>query len=129
MAFATRFVVPIAFSALVLLAGCGDSSGPVKPTAPPTGGFSVADLKGTYVFSIVGSDASNNFLAMTGAFTATGTAGNSGITDGTIDINDSGFSAPITNNPITGGSYTVTADGRGQATPGMLIMMGEAIFM
>jgi hypothetical protein len=116
MAFATRFVVPIAFSALVTLAGCGDSSGPVKPTPPPTGGFSVADLKGTYVFSIVGSDASNNFLAMTGVFTATGTAGNGGITDGTIDINDSGLSTPITNNPITGGSYTVTADGRGQAT-------------
>ena len=115
MEFATRFVVPLAFSALTILAGCGGDSGPAKPTPPPTGGFSVANLKGNYVFSIVGSDASNNFLAMTGVFTATGTAGSGGITGGTIDINDSA-TAPITNSPITGGSYTVTADGRGQAT-------------
>lgn len=116
MAIGTRCALTIALSTAVLLSGCGGGNGSAKPTPPPSGGFSVANLKGTYVFSLTGSDANNNFVAMTGVFTATGTAGTSGISGGTIDINDSGLNAPITNSPITGGNYTVTADGRGQAT-------------
>jgi hypothetical protein len=97
---------------LAILAGCGSSANPVVP--PPTGSFTNADLNGTYVFSIVGSDNVGSFVAITGAFTANGMGGNGGITGGTIDINDSS-TTPVTNSPITGGSYTVTADGRGQA--------------
>jgi hypothetical protein len=114
MAIGTRFVLPVALSTLAVLAGCGGGNGTAKPTPPPSGGFSVANLKGTYVFSLTGSDVNNNFVTMTGVFTATGTAGNSGISGGVIDINDS--ASVFTSNAITGGSYTVTADGRGQAT-------------
>jgi hypothetical protein len=114
MAVGSRFVLPIALSTLAVLASCGGGNNTAKPTPPPTGGFSVANLKGTYVFSLTGSDVNNNFVAMTGLFTATGAAGNSGISGGVLDINDSG--SGFTSNPITGGSYTVTADGRGQAT-------------
>ena len=52
---------------------------------------------------------------MTGSFTANGTGGSNSITGGAIDINDSGFTSPLTNNPITGGTYSVGADGRGEA--------------
>ena len=106
----------IAFFALVFLAACGSNSNTSTP--PPTGGFSNSNLKGTYVFSIVGSDstANNNFLAIAGTFTANGTGGNGGITGGTLDINDAGFTAPAANISITGGTYAVTSDGRGQAT-------------
>jgi hypothetical protein len=106
----------IAFFVLVFLAGCGSSSNTATP--PPSGGFSNSNLKGTYVFSMVGSDstANNNFLAIAGTFAANGTGGNGGITDGTLDINDAGLTAPATNIAITGGTYAVTSDGRGQAT-------------
>jgi len=52
-------------------------------------------------------------MAIAGVVTADG-KGN--ITSGTLDLNDSGFSAPLIANPITGGTYSVTADGRGKAT-------------
>jgi hypothetical protein len=114
MSLRGRIVVPaILLFSIAMLSGCGGSSN--HAVAPPTGGFTNANLKGTYVFSIVGSDSSGNFIAITGAFTANGTGGSGGITGGTIDINDSG-GTPIPNSPITGGTYTVTADGRGQAT-------------
>jgi len=115
MSFCKRVVLPIiAVFFLVFLVACGSST--VKATPPPTGGFSNSNLTGTYVFSTVGSDSAGNFLAITGTFTANGTGGSGGITGGTLDINDSGFTAPLTNNPITGGTYLVTQDGRGQAT-------------
>jgi len=115
MSFCKRVVLPtVAAFFLVFLVACGSSR--TQATPPPTGGFSNSNLKGTYVFSIVGSDSAANFLAITGTFTANGTGGSAGITGGTLDINDSGFTAPLTNNPITGGSYLITQDGRGQAT-------------
>ena len=125
MAIGTRFVLPIALSTLALLAGCGGGNNTAKPTPPPTGGFSVANLKGTYVFSMTGSDLTGNFIAMTGVFTATGTAGNSGISGGIVDINNSG--SGFTSNPITSGNYTVTADGRGQATLATTTPFGSAM--
>jgi hypothetical protein len=116
MQLRNHFVLPvIAGLGLSFLVGCGGS--PNKPIAPPSGGFTNANLKGTYVFSIVGADNVNGtFLATTGTFTANGTGGSGGITGGAIDMNDPSFSSVLRNNPITGGSYTVTADGRGQAT-------------
>lgn len=104
----------IAVLSSAFLAGCGSSS--PEATPPPTGNFTNNSLHGTYVFSIVGSDAQGNFIAITGTFTANGTGGNGGITGGAVDINDPNFLAPVRNSPITGGNYTVTPDGRGRAT-------------
>lgn len=100
----------VALFTLALLAGCGSSS----PTAvaPPSGGFSNSDLNGTYVFSVTGSDSGGVFLTMTGSLAANGSGG---ITGGTVDFLDAEV---IPTNPIaqaiTGGSYSITADGRGQ---------------
>jgi hypothetical protein len=103
----------LAVSALTLLAGCGGSNSP-KAIAPPSGGFSASSLSGTYVFSTTGSDSSgqNAAIVLTGAFAANGTGG---ITGGSIDIEDGSVGVQPAQ-PITGGSYTVTVDGRGLAT-------------
>jgi hypothetical protein len=50
---------------------------------------------------------------MAGTFTANGSLG---ITGGTIDIVDPGFTAPFAGQAISGGSYTIGADGRGTVT-------------
>jgi hypothetical protein len=99
-------------SSLAVLAGCGGGSRN-NPTPPPSGGFLLSDLNGTYVFSTIGVDATNNFLTMVGTFSANGSGG---ITGGTVDINDPGFGIPVRGLAITGGKYSVTSDGRGQAT-------------
>jgi hypothetical protein len=80
--------------------------------APPSGAFSNSDLNGTYVFSSTGSDFSNGFLAVAGAFTADG---NGGITGGTMDVVGVDVNAQTTvAQPITAGAYSVSVDGRGQ---------------
>jgi hypothetical protein len=123
MSYWNRAVVPFAVLALSFLAGCGSSSGPVA-TPPPSGSFSNSNLKGTYVFSVSGTDVNNLPYAIVGTFTANGSGGNGtgGITGGTIDINDATFAesnpviAPISNAPISGSSsYSVGVDGRGKA--------------
>jgi hypothetical protein len=119
-----RLVLPIVLASLAVLAGCGSSSSPVV-VPPPSGSFSNSNLTGTYVFSASGYDQGGSPFAMLGAFTADGTGGNGtgGITGGTVDINDLGFTAltpvvaPISNAAISAGSsYTVGVDGRGKAT-------------
>jgi hypothetical protein len=108
------FSVLIVVSSLAVLSACGSGGSHINPTPPPTGGFTPASLNGTYVFSTLGSDAVNgSLLAIVGTFTANGSGG---ITGGTVDMNDSGFSAPVRGLAITGGKYSVTSDGRGQAT-------------
>jgi hypothetical protein len=107
----------LALFTLALLAGCGGSS----PTgvAPPGGGFSAKNLAGTYVFSSTGLDASSppQVLEIAGTIVANGSGG---ITGGTIDIvgPDVSPATPVAQ-PITGGSYTVGADGRGQLKLGI----------
>jgi len=115
MSLRNRILLPaVALVSLAFLVACSSSSNNGNP--PPSGGFSNSDLKGTYVFSLAGSDAAGDSVAMAGTFVANGTGGSGGITGGTIDVNDDGFtSGPVTNNPITGGTYTVGADGRGEA--------------
>lgn len=107
-----RIVLPVlAVLSLAFLAACGSSSHHVTP--PPTGSFSNSSLSGTYVFSIVGSDdVVGNFQTITGSFSADG-SGNikSG---GAVDFNNEAGESP--NAAVTGGSYKVTSDGRGQAT-------------
>jgi hypothetical protein len=99
----------IALLTLAFLVGCGSSN---SGTPPPSGAFSNANLSGTYVFSITGSDnASGGFQAITGTFSADGNGNvESG---GAVDFNDS--VADSAGTAITGGSYSVTQDGRGQA--------------
>ncbi len=110
MSLRNRLVLPIIFSALALLAGCGSSTN--NAIAPPGGGFTNSNLSGTYVFSTSGTDVNGAPIAITGSFTANGTGGISG---GTIDANDPEIS-PISLQPISGGGYSVTKDGRGRAT-------------
>jgi hypothetical protein len=100
----------IALATFALLVACGGSSSPT-PVAPPSGAFSNSNLNGTYVFSSSGVDANSDFLAMTGTIAANGSGG---ITSGTVDLigQEISLSSPVTQ-PITGGSYSITADGRG----------------
>jgi hypothetical protein len=114
MSLRNRLILPVILSSLAVLAGCGGTSNPVV-TPPPSGSFSNSNLSGTYVFTIIGSvsDATSDFVAITGTFSANGSGS---ITGGTLDANSSALSAPIINDTVTGGTYLVTADGRGQAT-------------
>ena len=114
----------LALCALTFLVACGGGNGnpaPGNPTPPPTGSLTNSELKGTYVFSISGVDASNQPYAMAGTFAANG-AGNAcstkgAITAGTFDINDfADFNPPAAGIQITGGNYCVQSDGRGQLT-------------
>ncbi len=89
-------------------------NGIVNPP-PPVGKFSVASLKGQYAFVTNGESFTGGLsatpLARTGSFTADG-LGN--ITTGVEDVNAAGTVSPALQ--ITGGSYTVNADGRGTLT-------------
>jgi hypothetical protein len=107
-----RLLLPFTLSALIFLAACGDNNR--APSPPPNGGFTNADLSGTYVFTSTGSDSAlGGLLTMAGTFSADG---NGNITTGVVDMNDPNFSGAVTALPITGGTYKVTADGRGTAT-------------
>ena len=120
MSLRNRFLLPVIFSAVGALVGCGGNGVSItRPTPPPTGGFSPSNLNGTYVFSVSGTD--NTQLAAPYAIVGTFSAnGSGGITGGTLDLNDAGFPlsnpviSPVANASITGGSYTLGVDGRGQ---------------
>jgi hypothetical protein len=104
----------IALLTLAFLVGCGSSSHSITP--PPSGGFTDANLSGTYVFSIVGSETvGGDLLSITGTFTANGQGSISG---GAVDFNDSDTNVAASSFPnvaVSSGTYNVTADGRGQA--------------
>jgi hypothetical protein len=109
-------VLLLALSTLTLLVGCGSSNNS-NVVPPPSGSFSASDLNGTYVFSVSGTDADDAPYALVGAFTANGKGGSGGITGGTIDITDPEEGVdPQPDLAISGGSYSVGADGRGQMT-------------
>jgi hypothetical protein len=116
MSARNSIVLLLALSTLALLVGCGSSNN-ATVTPPPSGSFSASDLNGTYVFSVTGTDFAEDPYAIVGAFTANGTGGNNGITGGSIDITDPEEGVdPQPDLAITGGSYSVGADGRGQIT-------------
>jgi hypothetical protein len=120
MSLGSRVVLPIIFSTLMILEGCGGNGLSIaKPVAPPGGKFSNSNLSGTYVFSVSGIDVNGAPYSVLGSFTANGSGGNGpgGITGGTIDMNDADLSTPVPNASIAGNStYTVGIDGRGRAT-------------
>ncbi len=93
-------------------AACSSGGSNVTPP-PPTGNFSAANLNGQYAFVTSGEvftpgSISATPLSRTGSFTADSQGH---ITGGVEDVNLAG----TLNNaiPITGGSYTISADGRG----------------
>jgi hypothetical protein len=108
-----KFVLLLTFFGLAFLVACGGSSSSA-PVKPPSSDFGASSLNGTYVFSSTGLDTSTDplFLMMMGSLTANGSGS---VTGGTVDIIGAkfGISSPAAQ-PITGGSYSVGADGRGQ---------------
>jgi hypothetical protein len=105
----------LAITALLFLAGCSSNGNSItNPVASPSGAFNNSILNGTYVFSLSGTDSQGFVLTAVGTLTANG---GGLITGGTLDINDSGFTAPVANVAIGSSStYNVQVDGRGIAT-------------
>src|SRR5260370_13719029 len=98
--------------AILMVAGCG--GGP-STTGPAPGGFTNANLNGTYAFALSGTNnIAGTFFSVAGSFQANG---NGTITGGTEDFNSPGTATLFTNAPITG-TYAVRSDGR---TAGTLI--------
>jgi hypothetical protein len=100
--------------ALVTVSCGGGGSSPSNTPPPPTGTFTNASLKGTYSFSMSGTDASANpgaFLARIGSFVADG---NGNITMGMEDVLDG--NALNSGVQFTGGSYAIQANGKGTLT-------------
>jgi hypothetical protein len=105
-------VVLAAVAALFAVACNGNKAPSVPP--PVTGGFSNADLKGTYAFSMSGEDGGVNFgafIARVGSFTADG---NGNITAALEDVTDAGSLPQLVQ--FTGGTYSIQANGRGTLT-------------
>jgi hypothetical protein len=114
MSLRNRIILPLAISALIVLAGCGTSNTIANPVAPPTGSFSASSLNGAYVFSVSGVDLQGAPYVLLGSFTANGQGG---ITGGTVDISDFDLTATVPNSAIGSNStYKVNVDGRGQAS-------------
>ena len=99
LALATLFIL--------LVAGCGGST---NSTPTPTGGFSNANINGTFAFSFSGTDANGSFFAIAGSLAANGAGV---ITGGVMDINRA--PSPLTNIALTG-TYNTHPDGRGVVT-------------
>ncbi len=119
MSLRNRLVLPVVLASLGVLVGCGSGGSFTTPIPPPGGSFSNANLNGTYVFSVSGTDMTGAPYAIVGSFTANGSGGNGqgGITGGSIDLNDPGVPTLVSNAAIgSGSSYKVNVDGRGQAT-------------
>jgi len=106
-----RFLTGLVSAAALWTAACGGGGGPTIPPPPPVGNFSNASLNGQYAFVTSGevlTSTTVTSLARVGSFTADGQGH---ITGGVEDVNAEG---QVSNaNAITGGSYTVNADGRG----------------
>ena len=114
MSLCSRLVLPIIFSTLIILAGCGGNGVSIaNPVAPPNGKFSNSNLSGTYVFSVSGFDVNGAPYALVGTLKANGSGG---ITGGTMDINNAEFTTPLPNLSFSSGSYAIGVDGRGRTT-------------
>src|SRR5579863_1577161 len=121
MSVRSGFVLFLALSTILFLAACGSNSNSVTPpVAPPSGNFTNANLTGTYVFSVLGSDFNGAPYAIIGTINADGSGGNGrgNITGGTIDINDSEVTPAAGLSVATGGFYSIGVEGRGTFTIG-----------
>ena len=114
-----RLLTSLVAAAALWIAACSNGGSAITPP-PPTGKYSTSSLNGTYAFVTTGEAITSGATAAT-PFSRTGsfTANGSGVIQGGVYdlVNQGGSStassAPI---PITGGSYTVNADGRGTLT-------------
>jgi hypothetical protein len=108
-----RLLFAVAAAVALWSAACSSGSGSQTPP-PPQGMYTLASLNGTYAFVTNGTlfNGSEFSFARTGSFAANGQGG---ITGGVYDTNTQGV-VPTQPNVITGGSYTVNADGRGTLT-------------
>jgi hypothetical protein len=108
------FVLVLMLFGLTFLVACGFNSSSSTSTGHSGSGFGISSLNGTYVFSSTGLDSSTAplFSTMVGSLTANGSGS---ITGGLVDLIgvNVGVSSPAAQ-PITGGSYSVGTDGRGQ---------------
>jgi hypothetical protein len=108
-----RLALVLATGFAAFSASCG-GGGSSTPPPTPTGNFSNSSLKGSYAYSMVGTDALNNpgaIIARVGSFTADG---NGGISAALEDVMDAGT---VTQNvQFTGGSYSISANGKGTLT-------------
>jgi hypothetical protein len=121
---ARRVLIALAaVSGLFFAVGCGNSSStpPINPV-----GFSTSSLSGTYVFSSEGVDADGAPLAVAGTLVANGSGGITGGTMDVVDAQDSTTPTPVT---ISSGSYTVGADGRGQASLSGSSFLGASLIL
>jgi hypothetical protein len=115
-----RLLTAVVAVAALWGAACSSGGGPTITPPPPTGNYKLSSLSGTYAFVTSGEVATSTTtatpFARTGSFTADGAGGIKA--GGVYDVVNAGgssttSSAPI---PITGGNYTVNADGRGTLT-------------
>jgi len=111
-----RLLLVLTSAAALWSAACGGGSSTVITPPPPQGKYSNASLNGTYAFvtngEVVTSTSAETNLARTGSFIANGMGG---ITGGIEDVTSPG-ATPGLGIPITGGSYTVNANGTGSIT-------------
>ena len=115
-----RLLLVVTSVAALWSAACGNGGPGVQPP-PPTGKFSNASLNGQYAFTTSGevfAGTAVNQMSRVGSFTADGKGGI--MAGGVEDVNTSGV-GPSLAIAITGGSYTVNADGRGALT----LMLGQ----
>lgn len=108
-----RLLTAAVAAAALWAAACSPGHPAITPP-PPTGNYTLASLNGTYAFTTSGEVISgSSAIPMTrvGSFSADG-AGH--ISGGIEDVNT--FGTPSTAIAVTGGSYTVNADGRGVLT-------------
>jgi hypothetical protein len=108
-----RLLTTAVAAAALWAAACGGGGGSSVQPPPPAGNFSPASLNGTYAFTTSGEVFTSNALTATplarvGSFVADGKGG---ITGGVEDVNSAGTPSGAVS--ITGGSYTLTKDGRG----------------
>jgi len=106
-----RILTGMVSAAALWTAACGGGGGQNIPPPPPAGQYSNASLNGQYAFVTSGEVLTGTAfasIARVGSFTADGQGH---ITGGVEDVNAEG---QVTNAvAITGGTYTVHADGRG----------------
>jgi len=108
-----RLLVALPIATALWSVACGSGGSSVQPP-PPAGKYNLASLNGTYAFVtngevITGTAASP--MARAGSFIANGQGV---IMGGVEDVNTNG--TPSGAIAISGGSYTVNADGRGTIT-------------
>lgn len=112
-----RLLSGLAIAAAFWMAACGGGGFTITPP-PPVGNFSNASLNGQYAFVTNGevfAGATVNPLARVGSFVADGKGGiTAGVED--TDLGTNAGATPSGALAISGGSYTVGADGRGTLT-------------